>query len=101
MVLTCGICLFDTDQLERVKKVRKNSSQSEAGSSSSGNSSFVALVKASNLKEDALVRLLKLFSPFVNPFVFVNTGTGSSSSDNTSFVNPCSIFHKIAQVLMV
>ncbi|CAA0371026.1 unnamed protein product [Arabidopsis thaliana] len=42
------------DQLERVKNVRKNSSQSEAGSSSSDNSSFVALVKASNLKEDAL-----------------------------------------------
>lgn len=64
MVLTCGIRLFDT-VLERGKKVRKISSQSEAGTSSSDNSSFVALVKASNLEEDSLVRLLKLFSPNV------------------------------------
>ncbi|CAL9233865.1 unnamed protein product [Arabidopsis halleri] len=42
--------------LEREKKVRKINSQSEAiaSTSSSDNSSFVALVKASNLEEDSL-----------------------------------------------
>ncbi|KAG7567577.1 B3 DNA binding domain, partial [Arabidopsis thaliana x Arabidopsis arenosa] len=44
----------NTVLLEREKKVRKINSQSEASTSSSDNSSFVALVKASNLEEDSL-----------------------------------------------
>lgn len=54
-VLTC-VMLFDTVLLGN-KKVKKNSPNTEADSSSSENSCFVAPVTVSNLHEDSLVRI--------------------------------------------